>query len=168
MCKLKIVSGNILDYLADKDLIVNSANKYMICGSGVCGAIYKMANKDLLEDYCKKHYKENMGTYEIRFSPGFDLGIDILHIYCPKYYEYDDHKRAIEDLLFCYYKLILKAKNNMYKSIISVSLGTGVNGYKHNDVAKQVVEMLDYLVKKYAINFTLVLPSEEIKKIYDI
>ena len=45
MGKLNIVSGNILDYLDNKDLIVNSANKYMICGSGVCGAIYKKANK---------------------------------------------------------------------------------------------------------------------------
>ena len=48
MAKLNIVSGNILDYLDNKDLIVNSANKYMICGSGVCGAIYKKANKELL------------------------------------------------------------------------------------------------------------------------
>ena len=166
MGKLNIVSGNILNYLNNKDLIVNSSNKYMICGSGVCGAIYKMANKELLENYCKEHYKEKMGTYEIRFSPGFDLGIDILHIYCPKYYEYDDPKWAIEDLLFCYYKLILEAKNNMYKSIISVSLGTGIHGYKHNDIAKQVIDRLDYLVKRYDIDFTLVLPNEDIEDLY--
>lgn len=30
----------------------------------------------------------------------------------------------------------------MYKSIISVSLGTGVHGYKHKDVAKKVIELL--------------------------
>ena len=166
MGKLNIVSGNILDYLDNKDLIVNSANKYMICGSGVCGAIYKKANKELLEDYCKKHYKENMGTYEIRFSPGFDLGIDILHIYCPKYYDYKDHNEAIEDLLFCYYKIILEAKNNFYKSIISVSLGTGIHGYKHNDIAKQVIDRLDYLVKRYDIDFTLVLPNKDIENMY--
>ena len=50
MAKLNIVSGNIFDYLDNKDLIVNSANQYMIYGSGVCGAIYKMADKDLLEE----------------------------------------------------------------------------------------------------------------------
>lgn len=168
MGKLEIVSGNILDYLADKDLIVNSANKYMSCGSGVCGAIYKGANKKLLEEYCKNHYKENMNVNEIRFSPGFDLGIDILHIYCPKYYEYKDHKWAIEGLIFSYDKIIMEAMRNMYKSIISVSLGTGIHGYKHKDIAKQVVDRLDWLAKIYDINFTLVLPSEEIKKIYDI
>ena len=50
MAKLNVVSGNIFDYLEGKDLIVNSANQYMICGSGVCGAIYKKANKELLEE----------------------------------------------------------------------------------------------------------------------
>ena len=99
--------------------IVNSSNKYMICGSGVCGAIYKKANKELLEDYCKKHYKENMGTYEIRFSPGFDLEIDILHIYCPKYYDYKDHNEAIEDLLFCYYKIICVVCNKIIRIMFS-------------------------------------------------
>lgn len=166
MGKLNIVSGNIFDYLEGKDLIVNSDNQYMICGSGVCGAIYKKANKELLEDYCKKHYSDNMKVNEVRFSPGFDLGIDILHIYCPKYYEYKDHRLAIDDLLESYYQIIIKAKTNMYKSIISVSLGTGVHGYKHNDVAKKVIELLNYLVLKYNIDFTLVLPNEDIEDLY--
>lgn len=80
MGKLNIVSGNLFDYLDNKDLIVNSANQYMIYGSGVCGAIYKMADKDLLEKYCKEHFKDNMKVNEIRFTPGFNIGIDILHI----------------------------------------------------------------------------------------
>ena len=138
----------------------------MICGSGVCGAIYKKANKELLEDYCKHHYKDNMKVNEVRFSPGFDLGIDILHIYCPKYYEYKEHRLAIDDLLESYYQIVTKAKTNMYKSIVSVSLGTGIHGYKHNDVAKRIIELLSYLVLKYNIDFTLVLPNEEIKKLY--
>lgn len=165
MGKLNIVSGNILNYLSGKDLIVNSANKYMICGSGVCGAIYKSANKELLENYCKSHYKENMKVNEIRFSPGFDLGIDILHIYCPKSYE---SKEPIKELLESYNKIFIGAKNKEYKNIISVSLGTGVHGYKHNDIAKDVVNRLKELVSKYDINFMLVLPSEEIKAFYSI
>lgn len=165
MGKLEIVSGNIFDYLDNKDLIVNSANKYMIYGSGVCGAIYKKANKELLEDYCKNHYRENMKVNEIRFSPGFDLGIDLLHIYCPKYYESED---PLNELLESYNNIFIKAKENKYKNIISVSLGTGIHGYKHNDIAKDIVIRLNELVKGYDIDFTLVLANEEIKKIYDI
>ena len=163
MKKLNIVSGNIFDYLDSKDLIVNSNNKYMIYGSGVCGAIYKKANKELLEDYCKKHYKENMQINEIRFSPGFNLGIDILHIYCPKYYE---SKRPLLDLLESYEKIVISAKDKGYKNIISVSIGTGVHGYKHNDIAKHIVNKLNELINIYDIDFTLVLPSEEIKRYY--
>lgn len=55
---------------------------------------------------------------------------------------------AIEDLLFCYYKIILEAKNNLYKSIISVSLGTGIHGYKHNDIAKQVCRKVRFIYLK--------------------
>lgn len=166
MAKLNIVCGNILDYLDNRDLIVNSSNENMLCGSGVCNLIYKKANKKLLEEYCKKQYKDNMKVNEIRFTPGFNLGIDVLHIYCPKYYEYKDNNVAIDDLLFSYYKIVIEAKKNMYKGIISVSLGTGAHGYKHNDIAKKVVDLLNYLVLKYDIDFTLVLPNEETKEMY--
>ena len=163
MGRLNIVSGNILDYLEGKDLIVNSANQYMIYGSGVCGAIYKKANKELLEDYCKMNYKEYMKVNEVRITPGFDLGIDILHIYCPKYYE---SKTPLQDLLDSYNNIFFSAKKKGYKNIVSVSLGTGVHGYKHNDIAKDIIIRLNELVKKYDIDFTLVLPSEEIKEMY--
>ncbi len=163
MGRLNIVSGNILEHLKDKDLIVNSANQYMIYGSGVCGTIYKKANKRLLEDYCKQHYKENMKVNEVRITPGFDLGIDILHIYCPKYFE---SKAPLQELLNSYNNIFLSVKKKDYKNIVSVSLGTGVHGYKHNNIAKNIVIKLNELVKEYDIDFTLVLPNKEIEKIY--
>lgn len=165
MGRLKVVSGNILDYLEGKDLIVNSANKYMIYGSGVCGAIYKKANKELLENYCRNNFKEYMKVNEIRFSPGFELGLDILHICSPKSYE---SKEPLKELLESYNKIFECAKGKNYKNIVSVSLGCGVNGYKHNDIAFSVVNKLNELVKKYDIDFMLVLPSEEIKELYSI
>ena len=163
MGRLSIVSGNILDYLDNKDLLVNSANKYMICGSGVCGAIYKRANKELLEDYCKNNYKEYMKVNEVRFTQGFELGLDILHICCPKYYE---SKEPLKDLVDSYSNIFIEAKKKGYKSIISVSLGSGINGYKHNDIAKVIISKLNELVNKYDIDFMLVLPSQQIKEMY--
>lgn len=163
MGRLSIVSGNVLDYLDGKDLIVNSANKYMVYGSGVCGAIYKKANKELLENYCKNKYKEYMAVNEIRFSPGFNLGIDILHICSPKYYE---SKEPLKELLESYNNIFIETKKKSYKSIVSVSLGGGINGYKHNDIAKDVINKLKELVNKYDIDFMLVLPSQEIKELY--
>lgn len=163
MGKLNIVCGNIFDYLDNKDLIVNSANQYMIYGSGVCGAIYKMADKDLLEQYCKEHFKVNMKVNEIRITPGFNIGINILYIYCPKYHQSKD---PINELLESYNNIFISAKEKDYKSIVSVSIGTGIHGYKHNDIAKQLIERLNILVSKYNIDFTLVLSNEQINEIY--
>ena len=53
--KLHIVTGTLFDYLDGKDLIVNSNNKYMLYGSGICGQIYKRAGIRELEDYCQKN-----------------------------------------------------------------------------------------------------------------
>ncbi len=165
MGRLNVVCGNILNYLDDKDLLVNSANKYMTCGSGVCGAIYKKANKELLEEYCKNNFKKYMKVNEIRFSPGFELDLDILHICSPKYFE---SKEPLKDLLDSYNNIFVEANKKDYKSIVSVSLGCGVNGYNHNAIAKAIISKLNELVNKYDIDFLLVLPSEEIKEVYSI
>ena len=58
------------------------------------------------------------------------------------------------------------AKKKVYKNIVSISLDTVVHGYNHNDIAKDIIIRLDKLVKEYDIDFTLVLPNEEIEKIY--
>lgn len=163
MGNLIIKCGNILDYLDGMDAIVNSANKYMICGSGVCGAIYKKANKDKLEEYCKNNFKNYMKVNEVRITPGFDLGLDIIHIYCPKYYE---SKNPLEDLKQSYISIFEIAKEKGYKNIISVSLGTGIYGYKHNEIYKEIIDKIKKLVINYNISFTLVLPDEEIMRLY--
>ena len=134
MGKLNIVSGNILNYLNDKDLVVNSTNVYL-------------------------------EVNEIIISRAVDIGIDVLHIFCPKYY---DSKSPIEELLNSYNNIFIAANKNGYKNIISFSLGVGLYGYKHNDVAISVVNKLKELVKEYNIDFSLVVKNEEIKKIYSI
>lgn len=162
MGKLNIVSGNLFDYLENKDLIVNSANKYLAYGGGICGQIYKIAGKKL-EEYCNNNYKEYLEVNDIIITPNFNIGIDILNIYCPKKHE---SKKPLEDLLKSYNNIFIAAKNKGYKNIISVSLGTGIHGYKHNEIAINVINELKYLVKEYDINFTLVLANEKIYNLY--
>ena len=163
MEKLNIISGNILDYLDGMDAIVNSANKYMTYGSGVCGVIYKKANKEKLEEYCINNFKDDMEVNEIRITPGFDLKIDIIHIYCPKAYE---SKEPIKELLDSYENIFRVAKGNGYKRIISVSLGTGIHAYKHNEIGKYIFNKLNELVDKYDIEFNLILQDEKTIKEY--
>lgn len=52
------------------------------------------------------------------------------------------------------------------KVLYQLDIGTGVHGYKHNDIAVKVVSILNDLVYRYDIDFTLVLPNNEIMNIY--
>ena len=159
MSNLNILHGNIIDYLDGMDVLVNSNNKYMTYGSGVCGLIYKKAGRYKLEEYCKNNFKDNMLVNEVRVTPGFNLGIDIIHIYCPKAYE---SKEPLIELLESYENIFRCSKVEGYKNIISPSLGTGVHGYKYNEIEKDLINKLNELVKEYNINFNLVI-KEKIK-----
>ncbi len=163
MYKVNIVSGNIFDYLVGMDAIVNSNNQQMIAGSGVCGVIYKTANKNLLEEYCKLNFKENMKVNEVRVTPGFDLDIDIIHIYAPKYYE---SSNPLEDLLKGYENIFKASKEKNYKNIVSISIGTGIHGYSHEMVGRVLYNKLKELTASYKINFTLALSHKEIINLY--
>jgi len=156
MGKLIIKYGNIFDYLDGMDAIINSTNKYMTYGSGICGQIYRKAGREELEEYCRNNFKENMRVNEVRVTKGFNLGIDIIHICCPKAYE---SKKPLKELLESYENIFKIAKKKGYKNIISVSLGTGINGYKHNEIVIAVSNFLNKLILKYGINFNLILEN---------
>lgn len=155
MSKLEIVKGNILDYLDGKDLIINSANRFMSEGSGVCQAIYRASGSARLMDYCFTTFDRRvMNVNEIRITPGFNLGIDILHIYCPNA-NYNDNN--LDELKESYKSIFKTIKEKGYKDILSVSLGTGVHGYNHQEIANDIINLLKTLVNEYDVNFTLVL-----------
>lgn len=158
MGKLILKYGNILDYIDSADVIVNSTNKHMISGSGVCGAIYRKANKEKLEGYCRNHFDKPMKVNEVRITKGFDLGIDIIHIYCPKAYE---SKEPLKELLKSYENIFKIAKEKAYENIVCPSLGTGIHGYKEKEVIEEVLKKLEILVKNYKINFNLIIFKKE-------
>lgn len=163
MATFNIKFGNMFDYLEGKDLIVNSSNQHMISGSGISGAIFNKAGKNILENYCKETFQEKMEVNETRITPGFNLGIDILHIYAPKFYFTKD---PINELIKSYQNIFIIAKKRGYKNIISISIGTGIHGYKHAQVGKIVIKELKQLTKQNDISFTLVLTDIKTKEFY--
>ena len=138
MGKLYLTCGDYISNSHGMDAIVNASNKYMISGSGICGAIYRACGPELLE-YCKQNFKDNMVNGEVRITSGFILNMDIIHILAPKYYE---EKDPINSLMICYKNLLEKIKKKKYKKVLLCSLGTGVHGYIHNDVAKPLIDLL--------------------------
>ncbi len=156
-----ITSNNILE---GHDAIVNATNPAMMHGGGVCGAIFDKAGSRELTNYIKNNFSTNMVVGEMRITPGFKIGMDIIFAQGPKYYECDF---PIEELKKTYLNLLDTIKSNNYKNVLLPSLGTGIYGYKHSDVGKMVVDTLSEYIKDTDINIDLVLYFEKDKKYYE-
>lgn len=146
--KLHLTTGDYIENSKGMDAIVNAANEYMIAGSGICGVIYQAAGLELVE-YCKNNYATNMKTGEVRVTPGFNLGMDILHVLAPKAYESNN---PLEDILQAYKKLLKTIEENKYNKVLLCSIGTGVHGYNHYDISKPVIELLYEFCKTHNID----------------
>jgi len=168
MGKLNIIIGNIVsdELLKGHDIIVNPTNPRMICGSGVSHAIFHKAGVKELENYTQKKYnisyltKDNlMKVGEIRITPGFNLGLDIMFVQGPRAYEYE-YNIAKNLLLETYKNMVNEAYSNGYKNVLCPSLGTGVYFFKHEDIGKDVVAYLNNLINDKDINIDFVLYDE--------
>ncbi len=174
MGKLNIIVGNIVndELLKGHDLIINPTNPRMVCGAGVSQAIFHKAGVDELENYTQQKYnisyftEDNlMKVGEIRITPGFNLGLDIMFVQGPKAYDYEYN--AAKDLLLETYKnMVNEACFNGYKNILCPSLGTGSYYFKHEDIGRDVVIYLRNLIKDKDINIDLVLYDERVKQFY--
>lgn len=166
MGNLIIEYGDIIE-ISNKyntEAIVNPTNKYMDYGSGVCGAIYDKVGIEVLENYCHNKWQEEMNVNEIRITPGFSLLKEIIHIYCPRYYE---EKQPIQKLEEGYNKLFKIIKKEQYKSVVIPSLGTGFHCYPHEKVAELVINLLSNFCKENNVNIIFNLYDEDTKNIYE-
>ena len=151
MGKLYLLSGDYILNSKGKDAIVNAANKYMAYGGGICGVVYRNAGSNLL-DYCQKNYKTDMETCEVRITPGFNLNMDIIHVLAPEYYK---EKNPISKLLEAYQNMLDNISQKGYKNVLTCSIGTGIFGYKHEEVAKPLILLLNDFCRKNDVNIYL-------------
>ncbi len=174
MGKLNIIVGDIVsdELLKEHDLIINPTNPRMVCGAGVSQAIFHKAGVDELENYTQKKYNISyftdnnlMKVGEIRTTPGFNLGLDIMFVQGPKAYEYE-YNIAKNLLLETYKNMINEAYSNGYKNVLCPSLGTGSYYFKHEDIGKDVVTYLSNLISDKDINIDFVLYDERDKQFY--
>ena len=166
MGKLKILIGDITsdEILKGHDAIVNATNPAMMHGGGVCGAIFDKAGTKELEAYIKENFKTLMQVGEVRITPGFNLGMDIIFAQGPKYYDYDNPLKVLQTT---YLNLLNEINRNNYKNILLPSLGTGIYGFNHEEVGKMVVSTITEFIKDKEINIDLVLYLEKDKKYYE-
>lgn len=166
MGKLKILIGDITsdEILKGHDAIVNATNPAMMHGGGVCGAIFDKVGTKELTGYIKNNFNTNMNVGEMRITPGFNLGMDIIFAQGPRYYDYDNPLKVLQTT---YLNLLNEINRNNYKNILLPSLGTGIYGFNHEEVGKMVVSTITEYIKDKDINIDLVLYLEKDKKYYE-
>jgi len=160
--KIKIIKGDITKVKADA--IVNAANKTLLGGGGVDGAIHRAAGPKLLEE-CKK--LGGCETGEVKITKGYNLPAkDVIHTVGSVW------RRGREDeeekLASCYRNSLKLAVENNIKSIAFPSISTGAYGFPIEKAAPIALrEIKKFLEENDAIKEVIfVLFSEKDFQIY--
>ena len=120
---IKIVRGDITQQITAA--IVNAANTHLIAGSGVCGAIHRVAGPNLERD-CRKIGECPVG--EARITAAYDLPCEhVIHAVAPRYW--DGTRGEPELLMRCYQSIFELTAEHGIDSVSIPAIGTGIYRY---------------------------------------
>lgn len=143
--KIDIQQGDITKLTVDA--IVNAANKSLLGGGGVDGAIHRAAGPDLLTE-CR-----NIGgcpTGEARITKGYNLPArHVIHTVGPVF---SGKPRDKELLTGCYQNSLTLAAENGVRSIAFPAISCGVYGYPIDQACKIAIDTTcDFLKTNSAV-----------------
>lgn len=109
------------------DAVVNAANRELVPGAGVDGALRRAAGPELTEHTNALPPLDEGGAV---LTPGFRAAAKhIIHTAAPVYFEEDDEDAKIAVLRRCYASCISIAGAHGLRSIAFPCLGTGIYGW---------------------------------------
>ncbi len=142
MTKITAKQGDITK--EDVDTIVNAANKSLLGGGGVDGAIHRAAGPELLEE-CRT--LKGCKTGEAKITKGYRLPAKhVVHTAGPIYGR--SGGQDAELLADCYRNSLLLAKKHNLKTIAFPSISTGVYGYPKEEAAEVVRKTVNDFISK--------------------
>lgn len=137
---LELVEGDITEQTTDA--IVNAANRTLLGGGGVDGAIHRAGGPKILQE-CKLFV--GCDTGDAKITTGGNLPArHVIHTVGPVW---KGGKRGEAELLArCYHRSLEVASENGIKSVSFPSISTGIYGYPLEDAAEVALStVIDYL-----------------------
>ena len=159
---IEVLQGDITKL--EVDAIVNAANRSLLGGGGVDGAIHRAAGRSLLEE-CKT--LNGCETGQSKITKGYNLPAKyVIHTVGPVWS--GGNKQERELLKSCYYIALELARENNIKTIAFPSVSCGVYRFPIEEACEIAVDTVEEYLNNYD-GFEKVIfinPSEDTVEIY--
>lgn len=143
MTEIKILKGDITKLKVDA--IVNAANRTLLGGGGVDGAIHRAAGKELLAE-CRT--LNDCETGQSKITKGYNLPAKyVIHTVGPVWY--GGNKNEPELLKSCYTTALNLAKKNNIKTIAFPAISCGVYHFPMDKACKIAYDTVTEFINKY-------------------
>lgn len=122
MSKIELLNSSCADVIVDA--VVNAANRNLVSGGGVCGAIYSKAGYEELNKACMK-IKTPLKDGDAVITPAFNMknAKYIIHAIGP---DFNRTPNALKQLYEAYYNSLLVFKDNKLHSIAFPLISAGI------------------------------------------